>query len=280
MQAIDRAGTFRGKPVEWGVSETKNGYPQFVLRLQAIEYYDEEAAAYIPWAEYEQEATGYLVLYTKDKNGQWQELLNAKQIKKVFGWSGLDFESLAEAKLAETILLFRIEDSEYNGSTSLKLTWIDSADSNPVKQLPKYDAAKLKGLTAKMGGALQATAAAPTPATAAKAPAKAPAKGKKPLPKADAAAKSAAPSTDTPPPASPATASPAPSAAPALIPTSTLETKDSAWTAVNEACGVSDEKLAEVWIAVATSLGKPEEKFTAADWKAVKDAVLVQTSKF
>ena len=39
---IDRPGTFRGQIQERGVGETKNGYPQFVLRVLADEYYDDQ----------------------------------------------------------------------------------------------------------------------------------------------------------------------------------------------------------------------------------------------
>jgi len=41
---------------------------------------------------------------------------------------------------------------------------------------------------------------------------------------------------------------------------------------------VSDEKLAEVWVAEATKIGKAEAKFTPKDWAAVKTAVLDQVS--
>jgi hypothetical protein len=288
---IDRPGTFRGKPRDWGVSETKNGYPQFVMRVQALEYFDEESGQYVPWSEYDQEITGYFVLFTKDKDGQWAELLNAKQIKKVFGWTGLKFEDLAEGKFAETIVLFRVENSEYNGSWSLKLTWLDTADANPVKQLPKYDTAKLAALTSKMGGALAGAATPPAPASAK--PATPPKRGKAAAPKsgpaasppdhpapaaACAVAKPVAPSTATPPPASPAPAPAVPSPTPAA--SQTPMTKDLAWTAVNDLNGGTEEKLAEVWIAEATKIGRPEEQFTAEDWMCVKNAVLKQTSKF
>jgi hypothetical protein len=278
MNAIDRAGTFRGLPQDWGVSETKNGFPQFVFRVKATEYYDEEAGQYVPWADYDQDITGYLVLYTKDKAGAWVELLNAKQIKKVFGWTGLDFESLANGKCGETMILFRVEDSEYNGIRSLKMTWIDTADANPVKTLPKYDTDKLKGLTAKMGGALSATATPVAPASAPKGKPATPPKGKKARPKSDPVAeKPGAPSTATLPPASPATAPSAPSGAPAPTP----ETKDSAWAGVSgDLKDVTDEKLAEVWIAEVAKIGKDEKDFTPADWATVKEAVLKQTSKF
>jgi hypothetical protein len=271
---IDRPGTFRGRPLEWGVSETKNGYPQFVCRFSALEYYDEEKGEYTDWSAYDQEITGYFVLYTKDKNGQWQELLNAKQIKKVLGWTGLDFGELAAGKYNEISVLFRVEDSEYNGNRSLKLTWIDGADASPTKTLPKFDADKLKGLTAKMGGALSATAGNVPPKAPVKAPAKA---GKKALPKATTTSAPAAAST-TPPVAAP----PIPASANATKPPAptTEDTKDSAWAAVNQMNGESDEKLAEIWIVEATKIGKPEDQFTPTDWATVKNAVLDQVSRF
>jgi hypothetical protein len=279
MNAIDRPGTFRGKPQEWGVSESKGGYPQFVVRIKADEYYDEEAGQWMPWSEYDQETTGYLILYTKDKTGQWQELLNSKQIKKALGWNGLDFESLANGKFEETTVLFRIEPNEFNGVTTLKMPWLDSADANPVKTLAKFDTSKLKELTAKMGGALSASA----PVAPAKAPAKAtavPPKRSPGRPKSTPVAspakseeKPAAPSTATPPPASPAPATPAPSG-------NLSETKDSAWTACNElkAKDITDAKLAEIWLAEAGKINKPEDAFTHADWATVKEAVLNQVS--
>lgn len=307
--AVDRPGTFRGKLTEWGVSESKGGFPQFVAKLLALEYYDEEKGEYVPWVEYDQELPAYLILFTK-KNEAWVECLNVAQIKKALGWDGQSFESLANGQYGETIVLFRVEPNEYNGQTTLQVKWIDTADANPVKTLPKYDADKLKGLTAKLGSALQS--AVPTPAKApvpASARPAVPPKGK-PGPKPRVAGpmhgpckacqgsglnskgetcpicrpKPAVPSTATPPPASPAPAPAVPSApsTPISTPAPKPETKDSAWTAVNELKGadVTDEKLAEVWIAEATKIGKPEDQFTADDWHTVKEAVHAVTSKF
>ena len=290
MNAVDRAGTFRGKPSEWGVSETKNGYPQFVVKLQAAEFYDETTGEWVAWAQYEQEITAFLVLYTKDDKSStgWKELLNAGQIKKALGWDGLSFESLANGKYNETIVLFRVEVREYNGNSALQVNWIDAADANPVKTLPKYDTDKLKALTAKLGGALQGAAAVPTPARApatAK-PAVPPKRGPgrpKSTPATPTAGSPAVPPTATPPPASPAPAATAPSGnPPPTTGTTAPETKDSAWQAVNDlrAKTVTDEKLAEVWIAEVTRIGKAEDDFTPADWKTVKDAVHKETGMF
>ena len=43
---------------------------------------------------------------------------------------------------------------------------------------------------------------------------------------------------------------------------------------------ITDEKLAEVWVAEATKIGKAEDQFTPEDWATVKTAVQNQTATF
>ena len=98
MNAIDRPGTFRGRVTDHGVSETRNGFPQWVATIQALEFYDASGEmtenhepGYVAWGDFEQDMTAYLVLYTVDQKSEtgWKECLNAKQIKKVFGSLGI-----------------------------------------------------------------------------------------------------------------------------------------------------------------------------------------------
>jgi hypothetical protein len=60
----------------------------------------------------------------------------------------------------------------------------------------------------------------------------------------------------------------------------TTETKISAWEAVCTMSKVPEEKLAEVWIAEVTKIGKAEDQFTSADWTIVKKLVNDQTAIF
>ena len=291
-QQLDRPGTFRGLPLDWGVSETRNKYPQFVSKLKAMEFYDETGElnggepGWVAW-DYDQEITAFLCLYTQ-KDGQWVELMSVDQLKKALAWDGLSFESLANGKYGETMILFRVESENYEGKDRLKVQWIDKADANPIRQLPKYDATKLKGLSEKFAGVLKG--AAPSPA---KAPASAPGAGPKAGPAAPPKGKpgpkpkgtpAAAPSTATKPPAgAPAPAPRAPSGPPSsTVAPSAPMTKDQAWEACStmKAQTVTDEKLAEVWIAEATKIGKAEDQFTPSDWKTLKDAVLAQVAIF
>jgi hypothetical protein len=282
MNAIDRPGTFRGNITEAGVSETKNGFPQFTARFKATEFYDESTGEWTAWSEYEQEIVGYHVLYTKDKkDGSWVELLNAQQIKKALGWTGESFTDLATTDYSQTLVMFRVETSEFNGNTMLKVTWLDAADANPTRQLQKYDASKLTAMDGAFKGILankkptpasakpaSATPAAGKPVTPPKKPGR-PAGGKNSPP-------SGAPAKASTPPAAPA-----PTAAGAPKPECT---KDEAWEeAVTNPVrdkDITDEKLGEVWLAEAAKIGKDEDKFSPADWATVRDAVVKETSKF
>src|ERR1035437_1140674 len=167
---IDRPGTYRGKAIEHGVSESRGGFPQLTLKLTALEFYDESGTlaeggepGWVDWSQYDQEITGYLVLYTK-KDEKWTELLNCKQVKDTYGWDGKTFEGLDGLKMDETLILYRVEEHEYNGTKSLQVTWIDRPDSSPTKTLKKYDTEKLKVMTTKFAGFL--SSAVPTPVAA------------------------------------------------------------------------------------------------------------------
>ena len=278
LNAIDRPGTFRGNFVEHGVSKTTNGYPQFVGKLKALEYYNEETGEWMSWTEFDQEITAYLCLYTKDKqSGAWKELQNATQLKKALGWDGASFSTLANGNYANTMVLFRVEEDEYNGNVKLKVSWVDTHDANPLRQLVAFDTDKLKTLDTEFTGVLSGPA--PVPAKPAGAPATPPRRGRPPK-------ATPTPGAVTPPKASvpsvpeKATA-PVSAPAPTLPLSPTAMTKDEAWLYVNqEPLGVDETKLAEVWITEVTKIGKPEDKFSPAEWALVASTVRTLTAKF
>jgi hypothetical protein len=291
MMLIDRPGSFRGKITEAGVGETKNGYPQFICRLQATEFYDEQTQAWVDWSSFDQDIVAYLVLYTKDKqSGQWKELLNAQQLKKALGWDGTSFATLANGDYSNTPVLFRVETDTYNGNESLKVSWIDAADANPTRQLTKFDSAKLAGLDSAFKGVLGTKA--PVPASAKPPtgkPVTPPKRGRPPkaTPTAGATAPSAAPASvaapSAPPvPASPAATPPAPSGSPKpTTPATTLPTectKDEAWAAVCEhperVATVTDDKIAEMWLVEAEKFGKAEDAITPKEWALLRDRLI------
>lgn len=258
MSAIDRVGTFKGLPTDWGVSETKkNGYPQFVLELKATHFYDEEKGEYVPWDTYDQTITAYLCLFTK-KDGEWVELMNAKQVKATFGWDGQSFESLSNGNYGNTEIMFRVEENDFEGNVTLQVSWVDVADADPLRQLPKFDAAKLKGLTEKMGGALAAASTAAAPVTKVK-------RSKRAKPKAQP------PTRVTPPTTPPAPATPAESFTETTVWDTIQELKDK---------DLDDSTVADVWVDELAKLGKSSDECTGADWAILQEAILTRIAKF
>ncbi|KKL20796.1 hypothetical protein LCGC14_2451860, partial [marine sediment metagenome] len=157
MGPIDREGTFRGTPVEWAVSETKNKYPQFVVRLMATEKWVETAEemealgvtepSWVPWAEYEQSMVGYLVLFNNDG-----PIFNYEQVQAALGWDGASFSGLSEANHLDTTVLFRVEENTYQDVTRLQIAWIDEKDASIERTLRALDPEKLKALDSRYVG--------------------------------------------------------------------------------------------------------------------------------
>jgi len=160
MSQINREGTFRGYAIEKGVAESKGGFPQFVARLQGIEFYDEDTEQWVDWTQYEEnEANGYFVLF----GGDGEPTLSAKQVQKAFGWSGESFSELDEADYSETLVQFRTEYRTYQEKTLLQVTWIDEANAEPGRKLRKLDSTELKKLDSKFVAKLRKLSGGPKP---------------------------------------------------------------------------------------------------------------------
>jgi len=168
MTLIDRTGTFRGDIVDAGVSLTKNDYPQYVAKLLAEAYWDEEEQKWVSWKEVEEnEAIAYLILF-----GSTGETLTCEQVKKVTGWDGVAFTDLNNIDATKISLQFRIADNTYKGKTTQQVVWIDTYDATPGGAgIRKLDADALKQLDAKYKQTLAITAkkAAPVKAKSKKA---------------------------------------------------------------------------------------------------------------
>lgn len=284
MGPIDRVGTFRGTPAEWAIGKTKNEYPQFMVRLVATEKWIESAdemeafglteAGWIPWAEYEQDITAYLVLFNNDG-----PIFNYEQVQAALGWDGASFSGLTEMDHLKTTVLFRVEENDWNGKISLQVAWVDEKDAPIERTLRALDPEKLRDMDSRYAGMMTAKKTAPAskpgkPA-APKAGAKKKAAGKSPpsgKPKSSpsktpapaeepGAAVGAAPPTTGPPTVE------ASEASPPFIETCTM---DEAWTAIQKAAS-DDDKAASVWVEAAESAGiEDQEAATGEDWANVR----------
>lgn len=300
---IDRVGAFRGVVTESGVGSTRNGFPQFTVRVQAakkwVDSADEMKAfeiaepAWVDWSAYDQETLGYLVLFGNDKKieGALKETFQLEQVKNALGWDGASFQELGTKDWNGKEITFWMEENEYEGNVSIKLSTIDAADAPPVRQLKKLDATGLKDLDSRFAKLMtKKTAAAP-----AKAPAKGPATppggatppgkpaAEKPptgAPSAGKPAVTAAPAAGTPagkPTATPAVKAPPTKGPPKkadAAPAAGTETMETAWNRVSNSRGkATDDQMAEAWLAAAQEVNpNKDDASTEADAEWVQIA--------
>ncbi len=147
MSLIKQAGTYLGFATSHGVNKNNNGYAQLDLQCEATHYYDEEVGEYIEIADDVNELRAYLVLYGKAGT----PLRNCKQAKKVFGWDGFSFQTLAEMEINNIRFLFRVKENEWEGNINYKVDWIDVETASPTNQISSLDTKDLQDLDAKFG---------------------------------------------------------------------------------------------------------------------------------
>lgn len=292
---IDRVGVFRGNIVESGVGETRNGFPQYTVRIKATQKYvensDEMAAfsltepGWVEWASFDQELLGFLVLYMTDKNTQGvKPSFQLENVQRATGWDGASFSGLANAAKADALVTFWVEENTYEGNTTLRISTIDAGDAAPVRGLKSLDAEGLKNLDAKFANMLQPKTVVAKPVAA---PAKAPAAAAKPAavaaPKPAAAPASvpgAAKSTTAPASTanaaqttSPSKGPPAKAATAAAVPAPTAAmTREAAWDKLLASRGAkSEDDAAGAWLTASDSIcpGKDETTITEPEWAKI-----------
>jgi hypothetical protein len=148
MALIDRVGRFRGRPTQGIMDETKNGFPNFIVRLEITEMWDVDTKMWVDWSSFDMSITGYLVLFNATK-----ALMNYDQVMKAFNWDGTDMSVLQTDDYGDLIVQFEVEENIYDGKTSLRVNWIDNTDANPEAgrggDLTPSDAGKIKTMNAR-----------------------------------------------------------------------------------------------------------------------------------
>lgn len=283
MPLINRTGVFRGRAVEAGVSVSSSGLPQYIIKCEAFEYFDQASGEWVDWLDVEENTiTAYLCLFSKEN----APLFHAKDIQAVFGWDGLSLSALDSLDVSKIEFQFIVEEHLYNDKTSLQVSKIAPYDAVPGSTLRRCDAAQLKSLDAKFAAALlkssggkKAVQAPAKPTGIPAAPKKSPGRPKKP---AVSTPEVAAPPADVPAVAAPVAATPptrvkTPPPPPVQPAVTEYADAEAAWGAVNNvrAKEVTDEKLAECWgEACAKIAGDAEDAdITPAQWGLIVEAV-------
>lgn len=298
---LDRIGTFRCKPLEWGIDgKKKKGtdktLPWFNVRVLLTEYYDQKEGQWFDYTGFEGEITAFLCLYgaIKAKGGEIGPTLSMDQVKKVFDWDGRSLVQLANGKYEDLGFQVRIGENTYEAATyPYQVNWIDVYDAEPGQQLRKLDAKELKDLD-KQFAAMGAKNATPkATATAAKAPAKThparvpvddaapPTPEEKKVALAAKSAKNLKAKKSTPPPKPPSKAA----KVPPPEPKENACTMGQAWDAILELHDptINVETITEVWHSSIAEIAGPDAKsedITPEQWYQVKEKTLEHVAKF
>jgi len=249
MSLIKQAATFRGTVLEHACNETSTGLPQFEVRVQGIELFDDDVKEWVDWSgEEENELTAYLVLFTHDNN----PIFHAQSVMKVFDWDGMDFEYLANGDFVGTQIQFRVieNDPEYVARRPFVVASIDVFDAEPSRTMKNLDEDKVKQMNAKFAAGLRKLSGGPKPKSVPKTPPKAADK----------------PKTTTKPPKK-------------TTPPKKKETSLNAEQVWELCCerkpeDVTDKQLEDAWVKVTDEFGA-DEKITADDkWGEVCHQIL------
>lgn len=310
MSKITTAASYRGVVTEHAVGASSGGFPQLVLKLRALEEYDEAEKTWIDIQERaDVEITGYLVLFNK----QGDPIFHVRDIMKTFEWDGKSLVALNGLDLVDAEIQFEVQDHEYKEAITQQVANIRGYNEEPGNALKKLDAGELGQLNAKfsaqlskLGGAPKvASAKAPAApkkavATATKAGAK---KGNKRTTKATAPKPPAAPTAATVEAAATAPVeelpveeaveefktAPKPPVAPKATVTAVATANDTttyegAWAECvsRRADGIDDDALAAAFTRAMYTIAPnvSEDDIEAGDWTKITDTVLSECGVF
>lgn len=299
MSKIETAGVYIGTITESGLSITKNGFPQVLLRLAAtkkfvetkedIEFFQKQGLlqdgqpAYVDWSSFGEEGLYFGVLFkSATEFNKDTALLNYDQLQLATGWDGTEFDSFTTGAFVGTDILFRVQEKkayinkdgkQLGGDGTLEIGWIDNKDAPPQRQLKSVEADQIKGLNALLKG-MGTKVAKP----AASAPAKPAATRPAPAPTPTVVASSAATASPTTAVAASAPSAPKRKAKETKPPASTTTTvvatvstttdgpptetnQTDAWAFVNASKGSNEDQVVEeAWIDACSEVGSDKEE--------------------
>lgn len=309
---VDRTGTFKVAPLEYGVAKTQNGFPTFNVKAKLLAFYDEQEKEWIDWQDYDMEATAFLCLFGYKKGTtDLQPTLNHTQVMNVFGWNGESFAELANGNYDDLVFQMRIvnNDPEYADKNPFVVGFIDVEDAEPGNTIKKLDADGVKDLDKQFAALLKKSGKGKTAASAPKTEKpKVPPKttSRAAANKAAQEAETATEETKKPTPeekkaalleksrknleaAKKKDAAPPPRTKKTTPPKKDLpegkSTKRDAWMTIVELKrdDVDDDKLNEVWNAAIDEVageGVDDKDVTEEQWFEVREKVLDQVAKF
>lgn len=170
MPNVTQEATYRGQLIDWGVSKSSGGYPQFVAECFANEMWDEKEQEWVDVSECQSSIVAYLVLV----DGKRQPTFHHKNLMEALGWDGKSYAQLSEGSWEDVILQFRVEENTFDNKTTMQVRAVDVKDAVPGVKIRRLEKKELGTLDSEFADLLKAASGSkPTVASAGK---KAPAK--------------------------------------------------------------------------------------------------------
>lgn len=142
--------SYRARPMQWAVGESKNKAPQFAVEFALYEQWNGTE-----WAPCEFDITGYFYLLKKD--GSINETTVAA-LEDAFGWNRTTgVKWLAQAGELPDCQVF-CDYELYEGQQKMKVKWLNPFDKTPTGGVGSSDPQEVQSIDAKYGNLFRATA--------------------------------------------------------------------------------------------------------------------------
>lgn len=150
MTPVDREGQFRAKIIEYGIRTVDSGAIAVVLRAHLTEKW--EGDQWIPWAEYQQDASGDV--WVVKKNGEVSQD-SAENLMRCTGWDG-SFSSISNNTWQPTDCQVQISKDEYKGNVRYRINYVNAFDRDPAGGMAPIGDDKVRDLENRFGASLRA----------------------------------------------------------------------------------------------------------------------------
>jgi len=156
MSLPNKDGTFKARPLEWGVKT--DGTPAFVVKYDLLEWWNGTGWE-PPGGDYQ--ITGYH--YPLKKNGTVNDV-QYKALREALGWDGSSFQTLNDGDYSQIECQVRLGYEDYNGQQKLKVQFLNPIDYDPNFGVEKGDPQAVRSLDSQYGSLFRAMAGTTAPA--------------------------------------------------------------------------------------------------------------------
>lgn len=160
MNWIDREGTFRAYPSDWGVKDAKDTASVAVsIKFRIVSMWDGQE--WHDWTQYGEYFTQGDFWFIK-RDGTVNER-NVRDLHAAIGWDG-DPGSIEDADFSQHGVQVVVQPDTYKGKTLMKAAFINGWNADPSGGVRTVDKAAIASLRTKYGSQLRAIVGAKAPA--------------------------------------------------------------------------------------------------------------------